>query len=120
MTELTYPAFPRKALVAIGAALVALCAVALVINGSGPDERGCAIAAERVMAARNYSVFTMSRMGPDRLPACRGLTAGQYGQAVADGYRLEYGGRLPSASIARNVPPPSFRALSAQTALSAR
>ena len=116
MTDLTYPSFPRKALVAVAAALFALCAVAIVVNRSGPDVRMCAAAAEHVMAARNYSIDEMTRIGPSRLPACHGLTAGQYGDAVADAYLIEYGRRLPSTSISRDIPPASFRARSALAA----
>ncbi|MGN6794710.1 MAG: hypothetical protein ACTHJW_20180, partial [Streptosporangiaceae bacterium] len=82
MTELTYPAFPRKALLVLGAALLALCAFAVVVNQSGPDARGCAVAAARVMTARNSSVAAMKRIGPERVPDCRGLTTSQFGQAV--------------------------------------
>lgn len=116
MTELTYPSIPRRVIAALGAALAALCAAAIVVNLSGPDVRGCAAAAGRVMAARNYSIDAMRRIGPGRLPACRGLTAGEYRQAVADAYVIEYGRRLPSVPLSRDMPPPSFRALSAQTA----
>jgi hypothetical protein len=115
VTELTYPSFPRRALAAFGAVLAALSAVAIVVNKSGPDVRGCAAAAERVMAARNYSVGAMRRIGPGRVPACRGLSAGEYGQAVAYAYVIEYRG-LPDTSISRDMPPPWFRALSAQSA----
>jgi hypothetical protein len=120
VTDLTYPSFPRRALVAIGAALVALCAVAIVVNRSGPDARTCAAAAEHVMAARNYSIDAMTRIGPGPVPDCHGLTAGQYGQAVADAYLIEYGRRLPSTSISGDAPPASFRALSAQAAFQHR
>ncbi len=116
MTELTYPSFPRRALAVVGAVLAALCAVAIVVNRSGPDVRGCAAAAERVMAARNYSLDAMRRIGPGWVPACRGLGAADYRQAVADAYVIEYGRRLPDVSISRDIPPASFRALSAQSA----
>ncbi len=72
MTDLTYPSFPRRTLVAIGVALVALSAVAIVVNRSGPDARGCAAAAAHVMAARNYSIDAMTRIGPDRVPPVTG------------------------------------------------
>jgi sugar phosphate isomerase/epimerase len=120
VTELTYPAFPRKALAALGAALVALCAIAMVVNRSGPDERGCAVAAAHVMTARNYSIAAMKRIGADRVPHCRGLTAGQFGQAVASAYAIEFGRRLPDASNSRDMPPASFRARSARAASLAR
>jgi hypothetical protein len=116
VTELTYPAFPRRALGAFGAVLVALCGVAIAVNRSGPDVPGCAAAAARVMTARNYSVPAMTRLGPGRVAGCGGLTTGQYAQAVADAYVIDYGRRLPHAPVSGNVPPASFRALSAQTA----
>ena len=115
MTDLTYPVFPRRALVAIGAALFALCVVAIVINRSGPDMRKCAAAAEHVMAARNYSIDAMTRIGSNRVPACHGLTAGQYGEAVANAYLIEYGAAADT-SISRDIPPASFRARSALAA----
>jgi hypothetical protein len=120
VTELTYPAFPRKALVALGAALVALCAVAMVVNRSGPDERGCAVAAAHVMTARNYSIAAMKRIGADRVANCRGLTGGQFGRAVASAYAIEFSRRLPDASNSRDMPPASFRARSARAASLAR
>jgi hypothetical protein len=116
VTELTYPNFPRRALAVLGAVLAALSAVAIVVNKSGPDVRGCAAAAERVMAARNYSVAAMARIEPGRVPACRGLSAAEYRQAVADAYGIEYGRRLPDVPVSRDFPPPSFRALSARSA----
>jgi hypothetical protein len=116
VSDLTYPRFPRRALAALGAVLTALCAVAIVVNKSGPDVRGCAAAAERVMAARNFSVDAMTRIGPGRVAACRGLSAGEYRQAVADAYGIEYERRLPDTPVSRDIPPPSFRALSARSA----
>ena len=116
MTELTYPAFPRKALVALGAALATLGAVAVVINQSGPDARACSVAAAHVMTARNYSVAAMKRQGSEHVPHCRGLSAAQFGSAVERAYRIEFARRLPDASISRDIPPASFRAKSAQAA----
>jgi hypothetical protein len=116
VTELTYPAFPKRALVAAGAALVVLCAVAVVVNRSGPDVRACTGAAARMMSARNYSVAAMTRLGPGRVPACRGLSAGQYARAVGDAYAADYARTLPRAPASAEGPSPSFRALSAQTA----
>jgi hypothetical protein len=116
MSELTYPGFPRRAFAAFGAVLAALCAAAIVVNKSGPDVPGCAAAAERVMAARNLSVGATARLGPGRLPACRGLSAAEYRQAVADAYVIAYRHRLPDVPVSRDIPPPSFRALSARSA----
>lgn len=115
MTELTYPAFPRRPLAALGAALVALSAVAVVVNRNGPDVPRCTAAAARVMTTRNYSIAAMARLGPGRVPDCHGLTSGQYAQAVAGAYGIDYGRTLPHAPISGNVPPASFRALSALT-----
>ena len=101
---------------ALGAALAALCAFAIVVNQSGPDVRGCAVAAARVMTARNYSIAALKRLGAERVPNCRGLTAAQFGRAVESAYQIEFGLRLPDVSNSRDVPPASFRAKSAQTA----
>jgi len=120
VTELSYPAFPRKALVALGAALAALCGAAVVVNQSGPDPRACAVGAAHVMTARNYSIAEMKRQGTEHVPHCRGLTAAQFGSAVEHAYQIEFARRLPHASSSRNMPPASFRAKSAQAAASRR
>jgi len=113
MTELRYPAFPKRAFLAAGTALLALMAVAIVENRSGPSVRACAYAAERVMVARNYSVTMMELAGRESVPACRGLSDATYVQALLDTYRIEYGRLLPRASINYAVPPPSYKARSA-------
>ena len=120
MTELTYPSFPRRGFLAIGAVVLALVTAAIVVNQSGEDLRACAVAAERVMAARNYSVAMMELIGPGAVRACHGLTALQYDEAVLAAYRIEYGGRLPASSITDDTPPPAFRARSAQEAIRPR
>lgn len=112
----TFPEFPWRGFAALGVVLATLCGVAIVVNESGPDVHGCAAAAARVMAAHDYSADAMARLGPGRVPGCRGLSAGQYGQAVADAYVIEFGWRLPDVPVSRGVPPPSFRALSARSA----
>lgn len=114
MTELSYPAFPKRAFLAIGAVALALMAGAVIVNHGGRSLHGCAIAAERVMAARSYSADMMELIGPGTVPACRGLTARQYAQALLDAYRIEYGRHLPEVPINYAVPPPAFKALSAQ------
>ena len=99
-----------------GLVALALAAGALVINESGPDVHRCAVAAEHAMAAHDYSLSAMRAGGPGRLPACRGLSAAQYGQAVLDGYQLEFGGILPRSPAPRDLPPPGYRARSAHDA----
>jgi hypothetical protein len=116
VTELSYPAFPRKALLALGAAVITLCGVAVAVNQSGPDVRGCVVAAARVMTARTYSIAAMNRVGSERIPACRGLTADQFATAVERAYRIEFGQRLPDTSNSGNIPLVAFRAKSAQAA----
>jgi len=113
MNELRYPAFPKRALLAAGTALLALMAVAIVVNRSGPSLRACAYAAERVMVARDYSVRMMELDGKGSVPACRGLSDASYAQALLDTYRIEYGRLLPRESINYAVPPPSYKARSA-------
>jgi hypothetical protein len=112
-TELRYPAFPKRALMAGAAALLALMAVAFVVNRSGPSVPACARAAEHVMVARQYSVGTMERAGPGSVPACRRLSEAQYVQALLDTYQIEYGSLLAKAPNNFAVPPPSYRARSA-------
>ena len=125
MSELSYPSFPRGALLVAGAVLLALCAGAIVVNaragaGAGPSLRGCAVAAERVMVARNYSVDLMELTGPGAVPACHGLTARQFARALSRTYQIEYGGRMPATPVSDNVPPPAFKALSARSLLRAQ
>jgi len=119
-TELTYPSFPKRTLVTIAIAVIAFAGVAIALNRSGPDMHGCAAAAARVMAARNYSLAGLQAQGPGRIDACHGLSASQFGQAIADAYQIEYGDRLPNVSITTDLPPPSYRASSAQQAARAR
>ena len=113
MNELRYPAFPKRAFLAAGTALLALMAVAIVVNRSGPSVRACAYAAERVMVAWDYSVTVMELDGKRSLPACRGLSDSSYVQALLDTYGIEYGGLLPRKPINYAVPPPSYKARSA-------
>ncbi len=113
MTDLRYPAFPRRAFLAVGTALIALMAVAIIVNRSGPSVGACAHAAERVMVAREYSVETMELTGQGSVPACRGLSAAQYVQALLDTYQIEYGRLLPGSSVNYAIPPPSYKARSA-------
>ena len=120
MTCPAYPSFPRRALLTIGAALAALATAAIVVNQSGPSVRDCAVAAERVMATRNYSAAMMETMGLGAVRACDRLTAAQFRQAIGDAYQIEFGSRLAHVSIIGDVPPPTFRALSAQSELRSR
>jgi hypothetical protein len=115
MTELRYPAFPRRAFLAAGTLLFALMAIAVIINQSGPSLSACARAAERVMVAYGYSVETMELSGQRSVPACGGLSDARYLQALLDTYRIEYGRVLPQSSRDYAVPPPSYRARSART-----
>jgi hypothetical protein len=114
MTELRYPALPKRALVVASTALLALMAVAFVVNRTGPSVPACARAAERVMVARQYSVGMMELAGQGSVPACRGLSDAQYEQALLDTYQIEYGKLLAKAPNNYAVPPPSYKARSAQ------
>lgn len=113
MTELTFPAFPARALATAGAVLLALVAAAVAVNGSGPDLAACARAAAQVMSARGYSVGMMELAGPGAVGACRGLSSGQYAQALLQTYQIQYGGRLARTPVSDNMPPPSYKSLSA-------
>lgn len=120
MSELSYPSFPRRAFLAAGAALLALSVIAVVVNEgagarAGPSLLSCAVAAGRVMVARNYSVAVMELTGPDSVPACHGLTARQFARALSRTYEIEYGGHLPAEPVSYNMPPPAFKALSARS-----
>jgi hypothetical protein len=114
-TELRYPAFPKRALVAGGTALLALMAVAFVVNRSSPSVQACAHAAERVMVARQFSVDMMELAGRGSVGACRGLSEAQYVQALLDTYQIEYGRLLAKVPSNYAVPPPSYRARSAMS-----
>jgi hypothetical protein len=113
MTELRYPAFPKRALLAVGTALLALMAVAFIVNRSGPSVPACARAAERVMVARQYSLSMMELAGRGSVPACRRLSDAQYVQALLDTYQIEYGRLLAKVPNNYAVPPPSYKARSA-------
>jgi hypothetical protein len=114
MTELTYPSFPKRAFAVAGAVVLILIVAAIVRNESGPSVPGCARAARHVMVSRNYSPDLMELTGPGSVPGCRGLTAGQFADAVVIAYQAEYGRFLPRVSITHSLPPPSYKALSAQ------
>ena len=88
-------------------------AVAFVVNRSEPTVQACARAAERVMVARQYSVGMMELAGRRSVPACRGLSYGQYVQALLDTYQIEYGRLLAKVPNNYAVPPPSYKARSA-------
>jgi hypothetical protein len=120
MTDLRYPAFPVRALLAACAALIALMAVAVIVNRSGPSVGACKRAAERVMVARDYSAEAMELAGQRSVPACRGVSAGQYVQAVLDAYRTEYWRPLARSPADEAIPPPSYKARSAGSEFSSR
>jgi hypothetical protein len=114
MSELTYPSFPKRTFALVGAVVLVLIVAAIVRNESGPTVPGCAMAARHMMASRNYSPDLMERNGPGSVPACRGLSAGQFADAIVIAYQAEYGRFLSRVPISRSLPPPSYRALSAQ------
>jgi hypothetical protein len=116
MSELSYPRFPLRVFVGMGALLAAFCAVAMIMSsGGGPSLRSCAVAAERVMVARGYSADLMELAGPGAIRACRGLTARQYARALRRTYRIEYGGRLPEQPLSHEVPPAAYKSMSARS-----
>ena len=114
MTEITYPSFPTRAFAVAGAVVLVLIVAAIVRNESGPSVPGCARAARHVLASRGYSPDLMRLDGPGSVPACRGLTSSQFSDAVVLAYQAEYGRFLTRVPITRSLPPPSYRALSAQ------
>ncbi len=117
MAELSYPKFPLRPLAAIGVLTVALGTGAILINRSQPSVGDCAAAAEHIMASHDYSVSRMRADGPGPIRACHGLSAGQFSQALLDGYVIEYGRNLPRTPIPHDVPPPGYRAISARWSL---
>jgi hypothetical protein len=114
VNDLSYPRFPVRVFLAGGMLAVALAITAIVVPDSGPDVPACAAAAERVMVARTYTVNMMALIGPGPIRQCRGLSASQYAQALADTYRIEYGRSLPRVPVSQGVPPPDYKALSAR------
>jgi hypothetical protein len=120
--ELSYPRFPSRLFVLAGALVAVLIATAFALqdNRSRPHVHACAVAAERVMVTRNYSAEVMGLIGPDPIAACHGLSSGQYAQALADTYRIEYGRFLSRVPLSHEVPPPAFKSLSAQSAAKSR
>ncbi len=114
MTELTYPSFPKRVFAVAGAVVLAAIIAAIVSNESGPTVPGCARAARHVMARHDYSPDLMRLDGPASVPACRGLSAGQFADAVVIAYQAEYGRFLARVPITHSLPPPSYKALSAQ------
>jgi len=117
MTDLSYPSFPVRPLLAIGLALLGLGAAAIALNRSGPDAAACATAAARVMAARDATIGAMERAGAASVPACRGLTPGQYAGAVDRADLIDYGAGLPAAPLPAQLPPPAYRARRARSEL---
>ena len=117
MAELTYPKFPLRPLAAIGVVTVALGVGAILVNRSEPSISACATAAGRFMARHDFSLNQMRAAGSGPVPACHGLSAEQFGQALLDGYANEYGPSLPRAPIPRDVPPSNYKATSARSLL---
>jgi hypothetical protein len=124
---LTYPRLPWRAFLAVGAVFL-LLAVAVVARESaggatasaGPRVARCAAAAARLMSANGYPVDLMALMGPASVRRCRGLDARQFGRALADTYRIEYGRTLSRTSPNAGTPSPAYRACSARDSLRAR
>jgi hypothetical protein len=125
LDELSYPSFPWRAFVAIGA-VVLLLAVAVIAgeragNGTASASSAtvgqCATAAARVMSANDYSVDMLALMGPGSVRRCHGLAPAKFGRALLGTYRIEYGRNLPRSSSRAGTPSPEFRARSALAAL---
>jgi hypothetical protein len=117
--EMSNPRLSRRAAVALGTAAAALLTAAIVWNqASGdpppPDLHGCAVAAERVMTAQYYTITVMQIIGPRPIRACRGLTHAQYAEALSQTYVIEYGPLMSHQPLPRQMPPPSYKALSSR------
>jgi len=117
MTYLSYPTFPLRPLLAVGVVLLGLGAAAIAYNESGPDLRGCTVAAARVMVARDGTIAGMEAAGPGLVPACGDLTRAQYAGALDRAYLIDYGKGLPRTPLPAQLPPPAYRALRARSAL---
>jgi hypothetical protein len=117
--EMSSPRLSRRAAVALGTAAAALLTAAIVWNqASGdpppPDLHGCAVAAERVMTAQNYTITVMQIIGPRPIRACSRLTHGQYARALSLTYVIEYGPLMSHEPLPPEMPPPSYKALSSR------
>jgi hypothetical protein len=126
LNELAYPSFPWRVFLVIAVIVVLLAAAVIAeerTEGSASASAaigGCAAAAARVMSANDYSIDMMAIMGPRSVGRCQGLDPRQFGRALLDTYRIEYGRILPKASSDAGRPSAAYRARSAQSALRAR
>lgn len=75
--------------VAAGTLIVILGLVHLL--SSGLTIQGCAVAAEHIMVANSYSESELLGISPNDIPACKGLDANQYYQALTKAEEIEYG-----------------------------
>lgn len=119
VVEISRPRLSRRAVVALGTAAAVLLTAAIGWNQAAgdrqpPDLHGCAVAAERVMSAQNYTITVMQIIGPRPIRACAGLTHAQYADALSLTYVIEYGPLMSHQPLPRQMPPPSYKALSSR------
>ncbi len=112
MTDLVYPAFPRRPFLLGGLVVLALIAIAVVVNLRGPSVARCT-------AAARHEVASHGRVIPGQLRACDGLSSTEITAALTTAYRAEYSRYLRGAPITRDLPPAEYRARSAQAAAAA-
>lgn len=110
MADLIYPAFPKRAFLVGGLVVLVLIAAAVVVNRHGPSPTGCTAAAKREVA-RN------GRVSARWLKTCDGLSTVQVTAALRAAYRAEYGRYLRGTPMWEDLPPASYRAASARSAL---
>lgn len=110
MTDLIYPAFPRRQFIAGGLVVAALIAVAVVVNLHGPNAGRCA-------ATAKHEIASQGRVSARWLRTCGGLSTRQITKALEIAYRAEYGRYLRGTPMIADLPPSSYRSASARAAL---
>jgi hypothetical protein len=110
VTDLIYPAFPRRLFVVGGIVVLALIAAAVVVNLHGPNAGRCA-------ATAKHEIASQGRVSTRWLRTCGGLSTRQITKALEIAYRAEYGRYLHGTPMVADLPPSSYRAASARAAL---
>jgi hypothetical protein len=110
VTDLIYPAFPRRPFVVGGLVVAALIAVAVVVNLRGPNVARCT-------AVAKHEVASQGRVSASWFKACDGLSTRQITTALETAYQAEFGRYLRGTPLMADLPPSSYRAASARAAL---
>jgi hypothetical protein len=110
VTDLIYPAFPRRPFVVGGLVVLALIAAAVMVNLHGPNAGRCA-------ASAKHEIASQGRVSAHWLRTCGGLSTRQITKALEIAYRAEYGRYLRGTPMIADLPPSSYRSASARAAL---